>query len=50
MGDMGHAVARTLREGGHRVLAALEGRSERTRALAASANVEDVGNLPALVS
>jgi len=50
MGDMGHAVARTLREGGHRVLAALEGRSERTRALAASANVEDVGNLSALVS
>ena len=35
MDDMGHAVARTLREGGHRVHAALDDRSPRTYALAA---------------
>jgi 3-hydroxyisobutyrate dehydrogenase-like beta-hydroxyacid dehydrogenase len=50
MGDMGHAVGRTLREGGHRVLAALEGRSTRTQALADKAGVEDAGSLAALVA
>jgi 3-hydroxyisobutyrate dehydrogenase-like beta-hydroxyacid dehydrogenase len=50
MGDMGHAVARTLREGGHRVLAALDGRSPRTYALAAVAEVEDVGALNTLIA
>lgn len=49
MGDMGHAVARTLREGGHRVITALDGRSPRTRALGDTAQVEDVGSLTALV-
>lgn len=50
MGDMGHAVARTLREGGHRVVTALDGRSARTQALAETAQVEDVGSLTALVA
>lgn len=49
MGDMGHAVGRTLREGDHRVLTALDGRSTRTRALAETAQVEDVGSLTAMV-
>jgi 3-hydroxyisobutyrate dehydrogenase-like beta-hydroxyacid dehydrogenase len=49
MGDMGHAVARTLREGGHRVLAALDGRSPRTCALAERADVENVGSLNVMV-
>ena len=50
MGDMGHAIARTLREGGHRVLAALDGRSERTYALATKADIEDVGSLNTMIS
>ena len=49
MGDMGHAVGRTLRAGGHRVLAALDGRSTRTQALAQQAGVEDAGSLHVLV-
>ncbi|MBO6783675.1 MAG: NAD(P)-dependent oxidoreductase [Alphaproteobacteria bacterium] len=49
MGDMGHAIARTLREGGHRVRTALDGRSGRTRALAEAAGIEDAGTLAALV-
>ena len=36
-GDMGHAVGRELREGGLDLLTCLEGRSERTRGLAAAA-------------
>lgn len=50
MGDMGHAVGRTLHAGGHRVLTALDGRSTRTQALAEAAGVEDVGSLSALVT
>jgi len=50
MGDMGHAVGRTLRTGGHRVLTALDGRSARTQALAEAAGVENVGSLWALVT
>lgn len=49
MGDMGHAVGRTLREGGHRVLAALDDRSDRTCALAQKAGVDNVGSLTAMV-
>lgn len=47
-GDMGHAIGRTLREGGFTVLTALDGRSERTRALADAAGVEDAGSLAEL--
>ena len=50
MGDMGHAVARTLREGGHDVATALDGRSERTRALAQTAGIADAGSLGALIA
>ena len=49
-GDMGHAVGRTLREHGHRVLTCLAGRSARTRALAQAAGLEDAGDLKALVA
>lgn len=48
-GDMGEAVGRVLGQHGVRVIAALEGRSERTRALAAAAGIEDVGTLVELV-
>jgi 3-hydroxyisobutyrate dehydrogenase-like beta-hydroxyacid dehydrogenase len=44
-GDMGHAVGRTLREGGNRVVTALEGRSARSAALAAEAGIADAGTL-----
>ncbi len=49
-GDMGHAVGRTLREHGHRVLTCLEGRSARTHALAEAAGLEDAGDLRKLVT
>lgn len=48
-GDMGHAVGRVLREHGHDVICALEGRGDHTRNLAAQAGLRDVGNLPAVV-
>lgn len=48
-GDMGHAVGRTLREGGFTVLTALDGRSERSCALAAQAEIEDAGDLASLI-
>jgi 3-hydroxyisobutyrate dehydrogenase-like beta-hydroxyacid dehydrogenase len=48
-GDMGSTVAAVLARGGLRPIAALGGRSERTRALAAQAGVADVGTLEALV-
>src|SRR5215813_12085905 len=44
-GDMGSAVGRRLSEGGTRVVTALAGRSERTRALAADAGFVDAGSL-----
>ncbi len=50
MGDMGHAVARTLKDGGHDVATALDGRSERTRALAQQAGISDARSLGALVA
>ncbi len=49
-GDMGQAVGQVLRTQGLRVIASLQERSERTRALAAQAGIEDVGGLPSLVS
>ena len=48
-GDMGHAVGAVLREGGLRVISELDGRSERTRALAARAGIEEVADAAALV-
>ena len=41
-GDMGHSVGQTLVEHGMRVITCLEGRSERTRGLAAAAGIADV--------
>jgi 3-hydroxyisobutyrate dehydrogenase-like beta-hydroxyacid dehydrogenase len=41
-GDMGHSVGQTLVEHGMRVITCLEGRSERTRGLAAEAGIADV--------
>ena len=46
---MGSAIAARLREGGARVVVALDGRSERTRRLADQVRVEDVGTLETLV-
>lgn len=40
-GDMGHGVGRALAAAGHRVTTCLEGRSERTRQLAAAASIQD---------
>jgi 3-hydroxyisobutyrate dehydrogenase-like beta-hydroxyacid dehydrogenase len=48
-GDMGHAIGRTLREGGLRVITSLEGRSARTAALAAEAGIEGVPDDATLV-
>jgi 3-hydroxyisobutyrate dehydrogenase-like beta-hydroxyacid dehydrogenase len=48
-GDMGHAVAAVLKDRGLRVVTCLAGRSERTRALAAAAGVEDLADDEALV-
>ncbi|MGH6901741.1 MAG: DUF1932 domain-containing protein [Geminicoccaceae bacterium] len=49
-GDMGHAVASVLGQGGLRVITRLDGRSARTRALAARAGLEEVADDAALVS
>jgi len=46
---MGSAIGARLRDGGARVLTALDGRSERTRRLAAESGLEDVGSLASLV-
>ena len=48
-GDMGQAVAIRVKELGFEVCTALEGRSERTRKLAAAANIEDCGTLRCLL-
>ncbi|MBC7236537.1 MAG: DUF1932 domain-containing protein [Chloroflexi bacterium] len=48
-GDMGHSVGQRLREHGLRVITCLEGRSERTRQLAAKARIEDVGSYEEMV-
>ena len=46
---MGSAIGARLLEGGARVVVALDGRSERTRRLAAEVGVQDVRTLEALV-
>jgi 3-hydroxyisobutyrate dehydrogenase-like beta-hydroxyacid dehydrogenase len=48
-GDMGHSVGQTLVEHGLHVLTCLQGRSERTRGLAAEAGIEDVESYAELV-
>jgi 3-hydroxyisobutyrate dehydrogenase-like beta-hydroxyacid dehydrogenase len=47
-GEMGAAVGAVLRERGHRVVWASEGRSEATRARAEEAGLEDVGAVEAV--
>jgi 3-hydroxyisobutyrate dehydrogenase-like beta-hydroxyacid dehydrogenase len=49
-GDMGQAVAMQIQARGFRVCTALEGRSERSRALAREANIADLGSIARLVS
>ncbi len=49
-GDMGHGVGLVLREHGHEVITSLDGRSERSRALAAAGNVADAGSLDDAIS
>lgn len=48
-GDMGHTVGGVLHEHGLRVVTCLEGRSDRSRALAAEAGIEDVSSFDDLV-
>ncbi len=48
-GDMGHTVGRVLGEHGLRVIACIQGRSERTRLLAESANITAVPTYRQLV-
>lgn len=48
-GDMGHAVGSVLRTNGLTVLTSLEGRSARSRALAAKAGIDDAGSVSHLV-
>jgi 3-hydroxyisobutyrate dehydrogenase-like beta-hydroxyacid dehydrogenase len=49
-GAMGSAVGAALRERGHEVLWASEGRSEETAARAAAAGLRDVGSVPGLLA
>ncbi len=46
---MGSALGARLRDGGARVVVALDGRSERSRRLASEAGLEDAGSLAALL-
>lgn len=48
-GDMGHTVGQVLVSHGLRVVTCLQGRSERTRALAKDSNIIDVSNYRELV-
>ncbi|GAB1539018.1 NAD(P)-dependent oxidoreductase [Scytonema sp. NUACC21] len=48
-GDMGQAIAAVLNQHGLKTIAALDERSDRTRQLAAAANIVDVGSLKQLV-
>ncbi len=48
-GDMGNAVGAVLRQAGLRVITQLDGRSERTRALAARVGIEEVADDHGLV-
>ena len=49
-GDMGQAIAGRLKESGLNVYTALDGRSERTRALARAAGLTDCGSMEKLVA
>lgn len=49
-GDMGQAIAARLKECGMQVHTALDGRSERTRALAHAAGIADCGSMEQLVA
>jgi 3-hydroxyisobutyrate dehydrogenase-like beta-hydroxyacid dehydrogenase len=49
-GDMGQAVAVQLKAEGYNILTALEGRSDRTRALARQAGLIDAGSVTRLVA
>ncbi len=49
-GDMGHTVGNVLRHNGLRVITCLDGRSERTRALAEKVGIENVSTYPKLVT
>jgi 3-hydroxyisobutyrate dehydrogenase-like beta-hydroxyacid dehydrogenase len=49
-GDMGQAIAGRLKESGLNVYAALDSRSERTRALAREAGLTDCGSMEKLVA
>ncbi|HYU20493.1 MAG TPA: DUF1932 domain-containing protein [Chloroflexota bacterium] len=49
-GEMGQAIGAVLRERGMPTIAALDGRSQRTRRLAAEARIADVGSVERLVS
>ncbi len=49
-GDMGHTVGDVLRQNGLRVITCLQGRSQRTRELAAKAGIQDVPTYPQLVT
>ncbi len=49
-GDMGQAIAARIKESGMNVHVALDGRSERTRALAKAAGLNDCGSMEKLVA
>jgi 3-hydroxyisobutyrate dehydrogenase-like beta-hydroxyacid dehydrogenase len=49
-GSMGQAIAQQLKRNGFAVYTALDGRSERSRALAAEAGITDLGTLDKLVA
>ena len=48
-GDMGQAVAASLKSSGFSVHTALEGRSERTRTLACEAGLNDCGSMQKVI-
>jgi 3-hydroxyisobutyrate dehydrogenase-like beta-hydroxyacid dehydrogenase len=49
-GDMGSGIGERLVQNGVRVVVALDGRSERTKSLAATAHLENVGSVERLVT
>jgi len=49
-GDMGQAVAISLKNSGHTVHTALDGRSERTKTLAREAGINDCGSIEKVVT
>ncbi len=49
-GDMGHAVGRTLSQQGGRIITCLDGRSTRTKGLAAAAGITDTGSIETMIT